>query len=167
MPRRQGVNLGLREMILYALYNFEFCVLQLCWWKHIPPYSTHNQPVVEHLLCSNPEGLSTTAELEYALCLQENSIQFHLCLFFRRSGITSERSVIVTYALSKIWNFTKNNFHYYYKNNITKETRLYSPKYLTQSMLLLGPHIPFLHQVLQLISLEANLACHYIWLPNT
>jgi len=34
-------------------------------------------------------------------------------------------------------------------------------------MLLLGPHIPFLHQVLQLIGLEASLACHYIWLPNT
>jgi len=34
-------------------------------------------------------------------------------------------------------------------------------------MLLLGTLIAFLHQVLQLIGLEANLTCHYIWLPNT
>ena len=43
----------------------------------------------------------------------------------------------------------------------------HSPTFLTQSVLLLGPHIPFLHQVLQLIGLKASLACHYIWLPNT
>ena len=29
MPCRQGVNLGLRERILNALYIFEFCILQL------------------------------------------------------------------------------------------------------------------------------------------
>jgi len=34
-------------------------------------------------------------------------------------------------------------------------------------MLLLGALLTFLHQVLQLIGLKANLACHYIWLPNT
>jgi hypothetical protein len=31
-------------------------------------------------------------------------------------------------------------------------------------MLLLGPHMPLLHQVLQLIGLKANVACHYSWL---
>jgi hypothetical protein len=34
-------------------------------------------------------------------------------------------------------------------------------------MLLSGPHIPFLHQILQLVRLDASLACQYIWLPNT
>jgi hypothetical protein len=34
-------------------------------------------------------------------------------------------------------------------------------------MLLLGPHIQLLHQVLQLIGPEPILAFHYIWLPNT
>jgi hypothetical protein len=29
MPCKQGVNLGLREGILHALYIFEFCTLQL------------------------------------------------------------------------------------------------------------------------------------------
>ena len=42
------------------------------------PYSTHNRPVLEHLLCSNPEGLSPTAELECTHCLQENSTKFNL-----------------------------------------------------------------------------------------
>jgi hypothetical protein len=46
--------------------------------------------------------------------------------------------------------------HYDCKNNITKETTLYSPKFLTHSMLLLGGHIPFLHQVLQQFSLQAS-----------
>ena len=82
MPCREGVNLGLREKILSALYIFKFCILQLKWLKQIPPYSTHIRPVLEHLLCSNPEGLSPTAELECTLCLQENSTQFNLCLYF-------------------------------------------------------------------------------------
>ena len=64
MQCRQGVNLGLRERILNALYIFEVCLLQLQWLEQVPPYSTHNRPVAEHLLCSNPEGLSPTAELE-------------------------------------------------------------------------------------------------------
>jgi len=29
IPCRQGVNLGLRERIINALYIFEFCILQL------------------------------------------------------------------------------------------------------------------------------------------
>ena len=81
MPFRQGS----RESMLNALYIFEFsilCFLQLYWFKYIPPYSTHNRPVVEHLLFSNPEGLSPIVEPECTLCLQGNPIQFHLCLYF-------------------------------------------------------------------------------------
>jgi hypothetical protein len=77
-PCRQGVNLGLTERILNTLYIFEFCPLQL----YIPPYSKHKRPVLEHLLFSNPEVLSPTAELECTLCLQDNSTQFNLCIYF-------------------------------------------------------------------------------------
>ena len=96
--------------------------------------------------------------------------EFHtvsfMSIFFWRSGITSERSVNVTYGLSQKYQISLSTT-LTIKHNIIKETRLYSPTFLNQSMLLLGQHIPFLHQVLQLIGPEAILACHYNWLPNT